>query len=299
MGTTRVKLIDLSSDEKQIKTSRKHAEKSTSAAKIKEKKEKPEEEKRPEETTKEKPVEEKKVETKVEKKPKTQKKEPVKKQVHHLGKKYKDAKQQIENKAYKVKDALDILPKTSITKFDPAVEIHLNVVDKNIKGNVSYPHSIGSKQKKQKYLIFSDNKKEIAGANIIWANDTTISLIENGKLKAGRDFDQVIAAPIYMPKLAKIAKILGPKGMMPNPKNGTITEDYKKATSTSSDSNYSYKSDPMAPIIHAKIGKLSQKSDALTENLKALISTIGASKIKKAALTTSMGPSVKLDITSL
>src|SRR3989344_1335611 len=315
MGTTRIKVIDLSSGDKEIKTSRKHAEKLTGAAKIKqpEKKKKIEKEEikpqgdekaeKPEEKSaevaqkevKEEKIKEKKVEEK--KHEKATKKQAEQK--HQRSKKYKEAKKHIENKPYKVEDAIALLPDTSTVKFDPAVEIHLNVADKNIKGNVTFPHSFKTEQKKQKYLIFSDSKKDVKGADVIWGNDATIAEIESGKLKAGRAFDQVISTPKFMAKLAKIAKILGPKGMMPNPKNGTVTEDFEKVTSATNNSGYSYKTDPIAPIVHAKIGKLSQKSVELEENLKTLIAAIGVSKIKKATLTSTMGPAVKLDVASL
>ena len=301
MGTTRIKVIDLSSDEKQIKTSRKHAEKLTGAAKIKE----PEKKKDPKET--EEPKEPKEQEVKEEKSatsatPKEVKIAKKQKSAHHHGAKYLQAKKLIENKPYKVKDAIELLPKTSTVKFNSAVEIHLNVSEKNVKGTLNFPHSFGAKQKKLKYLIFSDlPSKALAteGKQIIWGDDTTIADIEGGKLKAGRDFDSVIASPKFMPKLAKIAKILGPKGMIPNPKNGTITEDFEKVISEVSESGYAYKSDPTAPIIHAKVGKISQKPADLEENLKTLTVAIGLSKIKKATLASTMGPAIKLDITSL
>jgi len=308
MGTTRIKVIDLSSDEKQIKTSRKHAEKITGAAKIKE----PEKKTVPKET--EEPKEPKEQEAKEEKSAEEQTSGPsdsyatsvtdkevkAKKETQrHKGAKYQQAKKLVEDRLYKVKEAIELLPKTSTVKFDSAVEIHLNVSEKNVKGNVNFPHSFGAKQKKLKYLIFSDKKSANDDEQIIWGDDNTIANIEGSKLKAGRDFDSVIASPKFMPKLAKIAKILGPKGMMPNPKNGTITEDFEKVISGVSESGYAYKSDPTAPIIHAKVGKISQKPADLEENLKTLTVAIGLSKIKKATLASTMGPAIKLDIASL
>ena len=318
MGTTRIKVIDLSSGDKEIKTSRKHAEKLTGAAKIKQpekkkaetSKSRPQDKTITEETETESITDKKTITESTEKAPEAQKDTSpvpykssapsvIRKQPHHRGAKYQNARKQIENKNYKIREAIELLPDTSTVKFDPAVEIHLNVADKNIKGNVTFPHSFKTEQKKQKYLIFSDSKKDVKGADVIWGNDATIAEIESGKLKAGRAFDQVISTPKFMAKLAKIAKILGPKGMMPNPKNGTVTEDFEKVTSATNNSGYSYKTDPMAPIVHAKIGKLSQKSVELEENLKTLIAAIGVSKIKKATLTSTMGPAVKLDVASL
>jgi large subunit ribosomal protein L1 len=99
-----------------------------------------------------------------------------------------------------------------------------------------------------------------------------------------------------MPSLAKVAKILGPRGLMPNPKNGTIVEDPKTVLEgQANQDSYRYKTDPTAPIIHAKIGMLSQNSDELKNNLKVLITSIGPSKIKKATITTSMGPGLRFN----
>lgn len=339
MGTTRIKVIDLSSSEKEIKTSRKHAEKLAGTAKIKKiatqatgKKPKNAEKKSTEDDSK-------KVATAIARKPATikiteskpedteDKQTSVKENLvqsavakkrqslHHQGKKYKEAKKLIEEKTYNVKEAIEILPKTSITRFDPSVEIHLLVDDKNIKGAVSFPYSFATKQKKVRYLVFSDKLSTIndkpasptkpastlgeQGKPIIWGDEKTIVDIENGKLKPGRDFDTVISSPKFMPSLAKIAKILGPKGMMPNPKNGTITEDFEKTISGPDQGSYQYKSDPTSPVIHAKIGQLSQKPAELEENLKALILAIGPSRIKKGVLASTMSPAIRVDLSSI
>ncbi len=165
MGTTRIKVIDLSSSEKEIKTSRKHAEKLAGLEKLKK-------EVKPQNTTSEQakilslknpevPVQEQ-IETEFEQKTKTQKPKATlsKKDIgHKRGKKYLQAKQLIENRLYTKDEAFKLLPKTSTTKFDPTVEIHLNVTDKNIKGNLTFPY-LKSQQKERKYLIFSDKKSE-------------------------------------------------------------------------------------------------------------------------------------------
>ena len=313
MGTTRIKVIDLSSDEKEIKTSRKHAEKLTGAAKLKEEK-KPKKVATTERTEKEHEDTEKKVTTAetTEKERESTEKKPVDsvqtsapsavakkpQSLHHKGHKYLAAKQKLENgKRYPVKEAIALLSETSTVKFDPTVELHLNVVDKSIKGTVSLPHPIETKTKEKRYLVFSEKKQEVDGVKIIWGDEKTIVDIENGQLKPGRDFDAVISAPKFMPALAKIAKILGPAGMMPNPKNKTVTEDIEKALKTK-DEGYVFRTETQAPIIHTKLGKLSAKSEALEENLKALIFAIGPQKIKRATITSTMGPGIKLDIAS-
>lgn len=315
MGTTRIKVIDLSSDEKEIKTSRKHAEKLSGLGKAKKSATTEDTEKNHDrtdateelvktavdeavssETQNENASEapqgsvlsgSESVSSVVARKPKRQK--------HHLGQKYVKAKQLIEDKVYTQNEAFELLPKTSSVKFDPTVEIHLNVADKSIKGSVTFPH-LKTVQKEKKYLIFSDEQSTINDKHIIWANEKTVSQIENGALKAGKDFDTVVTTPKFMPVLAKVAKILGPKGLMPNPKNGTILEDPATAlVASKTEDVYHYKTDPTAPIIHAKLGKLSQNSDELKGNLKVLIASIGTSKIKKATLTTSMGPGIEIN----
>ena len=342
MGTTRIKVIDLSSDEKEIKTSRKHAEKLTGAAKLKEparnashsdaggeKKPKKQAQKRPEET---KGIEGRKdkegLEGKEKKKTQTeepsapsqpsdspsvtpaeeeppqpsQPSQPSEKQhpsTRHQGHKYLAAKQKIEKgKQYPAKEAIALLSQTSISKFDPTVELHLNVVDKNVKGTVTLPHPIAAKTKEKKYLVFSDKRLTIDDKQIIWGDEKTIDDIEAGTLKPGRDFEAVISTPQFMPKIAKIAKILGPLGLMPNPKNKTVTDDISQALNKK-DEGFTFKCEQQTPIIHTKLGKLSNKQEELEENLKALILAIGPGKIKNATLTSTMSPGIKLDIASI
>ena len=331
MGTTRIKVIDLSSNEKEIKTSRKHAEKLTGAAKLKaagpagaiarreEKKPKKDVSKGPKGTETAKDEEEKTVITEstevaqtTESKVLSQASEPSKPSqpakpsvsgkkhtsLHHKGHKYLAAKTKIENgKRYPVKEAIALLSETSTVKFDPTVELHLNVVDKNVKGTVALPHPIETKTKEKRYLVFSEKKQEVNGVKVIWGDEKTITEIETGQLKPGRDFDAAISTPKFMPALAKIAKILGPAGMMPNPKNKTVTDDISQALKTK-DEGFVFRTETQAPIIHTKLGKLSAKSEELEENLKALIFAIGPQKIKRAVINSTMSPSIKLDIAS-
>lgn len=301
MGTTRIKVIDLSSDQKEIKTARKHAEKILTANRSKEEDQKtPEAEVQTAETPDINPTEET-IENQPE--PKTETKQTVKKSVsktnHKNSANYQKAASLIEDKNYTLKEALELLPKTSFTKFDPAVEVHLAVSEKNLKATVNMPHLKAEKKTGEIYLFFGD-KKQVKADNVKWGDEKTIAEIEAGTVKPGRDFTILASSPSYMPKLTKIAKILGPKGLMPNPKNGTITEDFEKLlTSSTEPSGTSIKSDPSAPVVHTKIGKLSQKSEELEANFKALVNSIGLSKIKKASLTTTMGPSIKLETTKL
>src|SRR3989338_4057117 len=267
MGTTRIKVIDLSSEKQEIKTSRKHAEKLSGLAKIRqEKKPKAEVSKEPEEQKITPPsapsqpsepsvpsqpsepsqpstpsvIKKQSVSPVVARPPTTGAVGPVgqarKLKPRHTGKKYLEATALIDkNKIYPTAEAIDLLYKTSITRFDPTVEVHFNVTDKNVRGSVNFPHAVAVK-KERKILVFSDppagkagKQSSISDKHIIWGNENTIADIESGKLKPNRDFDMVLAQPKFMPALAKIAKILGPAGLMHNPKNNTVVENVLSA----------------------------------------------------------------------
>ncbi|MBI3282827.1 hypothetical protein HYZ70_02015 [Candidatus Curtissbacteria bacterium] len=314
MGTTRIKVIDLSSDQKEIKTSRKHAEKLTGsprldqrveagALKLKEEKVKKtkEGERKTEEAIRERTESE--LESSEPSQPSviTKPTAPVTagsiskspKKLKQRSRKYQEVSKLIDkSKAYPVREALELLSKTSLTRFDPTVEVHLNVSEKNIRGKVNFPHPVGAKKAKR-YLVFSAKRTD--AKNVIWGTQDSIAEIESGKLKPGRDFDAVITTPAFMPQLAIVAKILGPRGMMPNPKNGTIQEDPARAVGAGDDS-YEFRTDPTAPIVHTKIGKLSAKSDVLAQNLKTLIAAVGPTKVKKAVIKSTMSPAIKLDL---
>ena len=313
MGTTRIKIIDLASDQKEIKTSRKHAEKLSAVSYIK--KVKPQKKKKQKEeiqkqtvrtpadvladSDKPKQIEKtddvKKDLPEIEAQKNTSKKESQKHR--HLGKKYNQAASLIDkNKLYNIKEAIDLLHKTSYVKFDPTVEIHLNVKDKNIKGSVNLPHPVAQKKQRQ-YLVFVDKKIE-SDEDIILGNEATITQIQEGKLKPNRDFDVVYSTPKYMVQIASIAKILGPAGMMPNPKNKTVDENPSQIINAISESSFEYKTEPSAPIIHSILGKLSQKPQILEDNFATLIKTIGTAKIINATINSTMSPAIKLQVTA-
>ncbi len=307
MGTTRVKLIDLSSDKKEVKTSRKHAQKITVDV---------DKETKVTKGTKGTEGTEEKIEalqsptpsvpsvpsvpsnlTAAQKNPKLG--EATKPAASIRGKKYQSAANLIDkDKSYPAAEAIELLYKTSTTKFDPTVEVHLNVSEKNVRGSVNFPHSIGAKKEK-KYLVFSAKKPSAEIKNTTWGDSETVNLIESGKLKPNRDFDVVVATPQFMPQLAKVAKILGPAGMMPNPKNGTVTDDVTKVLGGSADSNVEYRTDPTTPVVHSKLGKLSFKSNQIQENLRALTLSIGPNKIKKIIIKSTMSPAIKIDIPTI
>ena len=175
-----------------------------------------------------------------------------------------------KKKVYSLADALDLVKKTSYSKFDGTVEMHLNVMEKGLRGVVSLPHGTG---KKIRVRIADDE------------------LIANPVI----DFDILVAHPSMMPKLAKIAKILGPRGLMTNHKTNTISENpeelVKKLTGSSS-----WRTETDFPIVHTIIGKVSFEDKKLTENLSVIVKSIGKDKIKSAFLKPTMGPAVRVAI---
>jgi large subunit ribosomal protein L1 len=294
MGTTRIKVIDLSSEQEQIKTSRKRAVKGLIG-----------EIKRP-------LVEKKKAKTKVEKievipiegeiegkievskgaaeEEKITKKE--KKNVQTRGKKYQNAKTLIDDKRlYPIDEALELLKKSSFAKFDASCEAHTILKQKGARGIVILPHGTG---KKTKILVFAPNGKTLDG--VIWGDEETIEKITKGELKPQKDFSVVLAVPDFMPKLAKVAKILGPRGLMPNPKSGTVITDPQTALKKFSSGQIEYKSEEKAPIIHTTFGKISFTKDQLKENILALTTAISLQRIKKLVISTTMGPGIKVDL---
>lgn len=190
------------------------------------------------------------------------------------GKKYQLAAQIVDkNKIYGLDEALSILPKAKISKLDETVELHINTLEPGISATVTLPHGTG--------------KKTVVAV----ADDKLISEIEKGKI----NFDILVAEPQMMAKLAKVAKILGPKGLMPNPKNGTVNQNPQDVVKKFEGGQIRVKTEAKAPIIHATVGKISFGDKKLEENIKTLISGIGQSKIKKIVLKSTMSPGIKID----
>lgn len=221
------------------------------------------------------------------------------------GKSYVALKSKIEEgKRYPIKDALDLVVGTARTKFDETVDaaIRLGVnpkhADQMVRGSVVLPNGLG---KSVRVLVFAkgDKEKEAsdAGADFVGSDD----LVE--KIKGGwLDFDQVIATPDMMGNVGKLGKILGPRGLMPNPKVGTVTFDVGKAVKEVKAGRVEFRVEK-AGIVHSPIGKASFGPDKLYENLLALIETIvklkpASSKgtyLKTISLSTTMGPGVRVD----
>jgi len=197
--------------------------------------------------------------------------------VRQHGKNYLKARSAFDrSKAYSLKDVINKLQTISFEKFDSTVELHLNLLEKNLKGEVNLPHGTG---REVKVAVFSSEIEE---------------KIANNKI----DFDILVASPKDMVKLVKFAKVLGPKGLMPSPKKGTLTDKIPEAVKKLSSGVVLYKSEPKFPLLHQSVGKKSFKADQLIENVSVFIKTVGRKNIVQAYLKTSMSPSIKLDLSA-
>lgn len=209
-------------------------------------------------------------------------------------------------KTYSPAEAVELLKKHTYAKFDPTVEAHFKlgvVIEKGepaLRATVNLPHGTG---KEIKVLLFA--REKVAGADIL-GDETILGKIENGELKPGRDFQAVAAIPEMMPKIAKLGKILGPKGLMPNPKNGTVTSDPAKTIKNLKGGQLELKAEANTPLLHTRLGKLSFKTEQLVENLTAVIHALKAAKpgktkgeyLQSLTLSSTMGPGIKVELTS-
>lgn len=225
------------------------------------------------------------------------------------GKKYQEALKQIDrSKYYSLNEGLDLVKKTSKTKFDGTVElaIKLNVnpkkADQNLRGAIVLPYGTG---KTYRVLVFAEGedakKAKQAGADYVGDTDL-VKKIEGGWL----DFDQVVATPNMMPKIGKLGRVLGPRGLMPNPKTGTVTQDVTKAVKEIKAGKIEYRVDTFGNI-HAPVGKVSFDKKKLAANIKTLVnqmdkekpSTVKGVYMKNVSISSTMGPGIKLDINTI
>lgn len=227
----------------------------------------------------------------------------------HRGKRYRQAIENVDrDKLYDLEEAVKLVKSNANSKFDETIDIAiaLNVdprqADQNIRGMITLPKSAG---KEVRVAVFARGDKaeaaKAAGADIVGAEDLA------DKVKAGEmDFDRVIASPDMMAVVGQLGKILGPKGMMPNPKLGTVTPNVEQAVKDAKGGAMEYRVEK-AGIVHAGVGKASFSEADLIANIEAFVNKINQSKpasvkgtfMKKTAISSTMGPGVKLDVPSL
>ena len=222
------------------------------------------------------------------------------------GKKYVEASSKVDrNKAYSVKDAVKLAKETSTTKFDSTIEIaiKLNIdskkADQQLRGSLVLPNGTG-KTKKILVIAKGDAATAAKAAGADFVGDT--DMIEKIEKENWFDYDVIVATPDMMPLLGKIGKVLGPKGLMPNPKTGTVTPNVEKAINDIKGGMIEYKNDQFGNI-HSIIGKASFDNKKLEENLLYIINTIAKAKpasvkgafIDNISISSTMGPGIKLD----
>jgi len=222
------------------------------------------------------------------------------------GKNYKDSAKLIDRTAlYEVSDALALIPQTAKAKFDETVEVHIKLgvdgrhADQQVRGAIVLPHGTG---KSKKVLVFAKGEKakeaENAGADYVGAEEMAQRIQQENWF----DFDVVVATPDMMGVVGRLGKILGPKGLMPNPKSGTVTMDVEKALQEIKAGKVEYRLDK-TNIIHTPIGKVSFGAEKLTDNFNALIEAVLKAKpaaakgqyVRSVTVATTMGPGVKIN----
>ena len=204
------------------------------------------------------------------------KEEKKKRKLKIRGKKLRDFQAMIKaGKEYPLREAVKLLKKTSISKFIGTAEAHIVVSKVGLKAEVKFPYDIG----KKRIVAIADDKK-------------IFEKIKKGEI----DFDVLLASPKMMPKLVPYAKILGPRGLMPNPKNETVVANPKKAAKEIGLLGLEIKTEKKAPLIHTVFGKISQDNRKLEKNLEALINRVGKGNIRKLVICATMGPGIRVAI---
>lgn len=224
---------------------------------------------------------------------------PTRSRLERRSKGYRKSAELVEKgKVYALGEALELATKTSSVKFDASVELHVNLgvdprqADQNIRANLVLPQGTG---KTVRVAVFSDDK--VTGADLAGVEEITKQL-DKGEIS----FDTLIATPANMPKLGKYARLLGPRGLMPNPKSGTVTTDVQKAVSEAKAGRVEYRVDSTG-IVHLAVGKVSFGGAKLLENAAAVMANIKSAKpqsvkgnyIKAVHITTTMGPSIPVN----
>jgi ribosomal protein L1 len=232
---------------------------------------------------------------------------PTRTRLERRGKLFRKSAEKLETgKNYDLEQAVELARTTSHVKFDATVELHVNLnvdprhADQNIRDNLLLPSGSG---KKVRIAVLSDNPEEAkkAGADIV-GNEELLAILEKGTF----NFDILIATPALMPKLGKHARSLGPRGLMPNPKSGTVTNDIARAVAEAKAGRVEYRVDSTG-IVHLGVGKVSFTTAQLLENVQAVMTSIKSNKpasvkgiyLKAVHLTTTMGPSVSVNLSSI
>ncbi|HLM99567.1 MAG TPA: 50S ribosomal protein L1 [Bryobacteraceae bacterium] len=223
------------------------------------------------------------------------------------GKHYQSAAKQVEAREYTLDQAVPLLQKIKYAKFDETVEVHLRLgvdpkhADQMVRGTVLMPNGLG-KSKKVLVIAGGDKQKEAeeAGADFVGGEEMVTKI----QTENWTDFDAVVATPDMMRSVGKLGKVLGPRGLMPNPKTGTVTVDVAKAVREVKAGKVEFRVDKTG-IIHAPVGKTSFASDKLVENAASLISAVVKAKpaaakgkyVKSATLCSTMSPGISIDVT--
>ncbi len=224
-------------------------------------------------------------------------------------KKYLEAAKKVEkNKLYTKEDAVKLVKETSTTNFDASVELAMNLnldtrkAEQQLRGAALLPKGTG-KTKKVLVIAKGDAAKAATEAGADYVGDT--DLLDKIAKENWFDFDVIVATPDMMPALGKLGRVLGPKGLMPNPKTGTVTVDTKKAVEEIKKGRVEYRTDSYGNI-HALVGKVSFSDEDLLENIKTFVTLIAKSKpfvvkgtyIKNISISSTMGPGIKIDTNS-
>jgi large subunit ribosomal protein L1 len=209
-------------------------------------------------------------------------------------KKYLEASEKVERtKNYSLAEAVELAKTTGYTKFTGTIEVHVNTSQKNLRGLVSLPFAAG---KKLRLLVFGAKEGQFDKEVVTVGTEESVQAIVKGGVK---DFDVVVSTPAWMPKLATAARVLGPRGLMPNPKSGTVTENLDRTVADLSAGKIEYKTESNGSVIHMNVGKSDQDTAEISENVRSLYNTLGKSRVKKITLAPTMGPGVRVDLKSI
>jgi large subunit ribosomal protein L1 len=228
--------------------------------------------------------------------------------MRRVGKKFAASKAQVPQRLLTIDEAVPLVQKLKFAKFDETVELSIRLgvdpkhADQMVRGTIVLPHGLG-KTKKVLVIAGGEKQKEAqeAGADVV-GGEELVEKIQGGWM----DFEAVVATPDMMRAVGKLGKVLGPRGLMPNPKTGTVTQDIGKAVREIKAGKVEFRVDKTG-IVHAPVGKVSFATDHLVENTKALVESIVKAKpaaakgkyVKSVTVCSTMGPGIKIDTTSI